>query len=265
MPARIRLQRHGKKGRPFYHIVIADGRAPRDGRFIEKIGTYNPITNPADIKLDFDKAVEWLQNGAQPSDTARAILSFKGVMFKAHLLKGVKKGALTVEQAEARFQEWLKQKQDKLETKIKGLSEKERNERKKLMDAETKVREAKAAEVAKKLAEELQVEVAENEAKAVEETVAQEPAEEVAKAEETKTEEPKAEETEEVKPEKVEEAKAEEPKEEEVKAEKVEEAKAEEPKEEEVEAEKPKTEEPAAETKEDKPEATDESKEEPKS
>jgi small subunit ribosomal protein S16 len=91
MPARIRLQRFGKKGKPFYHIVIADGRAPRDGRFIEKIGTYNPITNPAEINIDFDKAVTWLQNGAQPSDTVRAILSYKGVLFKAHLQKGVKK------------------------------------------------------------------------------------------------------------------------------------------------------------------------------
>jgi small subunit ribosomal protein S16 len=162
MPARIRLQRHGKKGRPFYHIVIADGRAPRDGRFIEKIGTYNPITNPAEINLDIDKAVTWLQNGAQPSDTARAILSYKGVLYKAHLVKGVNKGAMTEEQAEAKFQEWLQQKQEKIENKRKGLSEQERNERKKALEAEAKIKDAKAAEVAKKRAKELDAERAES-------------------------------------------------------------------------------------------------------
>ena len=87
MPARIRLQRHGKKNQPFYHIVVADGRAPRDGKFVEKIGTYNPMTNPAQIVLDTDRAVTWLKNGAQPSDTARRILSYKGVLLKRHLQK----------------------------------------------------------------------------------------------------------------------------------------------------------------------------------
>ena len=122
MPAKIRLQRHGKKGKPFYHIVIADGRAPRDGRFIEKIGTYNPITNPADIVLDIEKAIEWLNNGAQPTDTVRTILSYKGVLYKNHLLKGVKKGAMTEEQAEAKFQAWLNEKEAKIANKV---SEKE--------------------------------------------------------------------------------------------------------------------------------------------
>ena len=92
MPTMIRLSRHGKTHRAFYHIVVADGRAPRDGRFIEKIGTYNPISNPAEIVLDFDKALDWIQKGAQPTDTARAILSFKGVLYKNHLLKGAQKG-----------------------------------------------------------------------------------------------------------------------------------------------------------------------------
>jgi small subunit ribosomal protein S16 len=158
MPARIRLQRHGKKGRPFYHIVIADGRAPRDGRFIEKIGTYNPTTNPAEIILDFDKALTWLQNGAQPSDTARAILSYKGVIYKSHLLKGVKKGALTEEQAEVKFQNWLREKEEKIEAKRRGLTEAERVERKKALDEEAKVNEARAAELAKKRAVELKAE-----------------------------------------------------------------------------------------------------------
>ncbi|MDY0078597.1 MAG: 30S ribosomal protein S16 [Bacteroidales bacterium] len=158
MPARIRLQRHGKKGRPFYHIVIADGRAPRDGRFIEKIGTYNPITNPAEIVLDFDKALNWLQKGAQPSDTARAILSYKGVMHKLHLIKGVSKGALTEEQAEVKYQTWMKEKEDKIQAKRQGLSESERLERKALQAAEVKVNEARAAELAKKRADELQAE-----------------------------------------------------------------------------------------------------------
>jgi len=110
MPVRIRLARHGKKARPFYHIIIADGRAPRDGKFIEKIGTYSPITTPADIKLDFDKALSWLQKGAQPTDTCRAILSSRGVLYKNHLLKGVEKGALTEEQAEERFKVWMEEK-----------------------------------------------------------------------------------------------------------------------------------------------------------
>ena len=107
MPVKIRLTRHGKKGYAFYHVVVADSRAPRDGKFIEKIGTYNPNTNPATIDLDFEKALEWLQKGAQPTDTCRAILSYKGVMYKKHLLGGVAKGAFTAEVAEAKFAKWL--------------------------------------------------------------------------------------------------------------------------------------------------------------
>ncbi len=184
MPARIRLQRHGKKGMPFYHIVIADGRAPRDGRLIEKIGTYNPITNPAEINLDVDGAVKWLQNGAQPSDTARAILSYKGVLYKLHLLKGVKKGAFTEEEAEAKFQAWLQQKQEKIESKLKGLDESKRIDRKKRLENEAKINEMKAAEVAKKRMQDMKAEAAEanaaveTEEAVVEEAVAEKPVEE---------------------------------------------------------------------------------------
>ena len=103
MPTKIRLQRFGKKGQPFYHVVVADSRAPRDGKFIEKIGTYNPRTIPATIDLNLDRALYWLGTGAQPTETTRAILSYKGVLYKNHLLGGVKKGALTQEQADAKF------------------------------------------------------------------------------------------------------------------------------------------------------------------
>ena len=164
MPTKMRLQRHGKKNRPFYHIVIADSRAPRDGRFIEKIGTYNPITNPAEINLDIDKALTWLNNGAQPTDTVRAILSYKGVLYKKHLYKGVQKGALTVEEAEAKFQTWLSEKESKIEAKKKDLVESNRHEKKRKIEAESKVREQKEVEVAKKRAAELQLEITENQA-----------------------------------------------------------------------------------------------------
>ncbi|MCC7317040.1 MAG: 30S ribosomal protein S16 [Bacteroidales bacterium] len=163
MPAKMRLQRHGKKGKPFYHIVIADGRAPRDGRFIEKIGTYNPITNPAEINIDLEKAVKWLQNGIQPTDTVRAILSYKGVLYRLHLLKGVQKGALTMEQLEVKFQTWLNEKMAKIDAKKRNLTDDERNARKKAMEAEAKVKEEKAAELAKKMAAALKVENAEPE------------------------------------------------------------------------------------------------------
>ena len=138
MPTKIRLQRHGKKRYPFYHVVIADSRAPRDGKFIEKLGTYNPNVNPADINLDIDGTVQWLNNGAQPTDTARAILSYKGVMLKKHLAGGVKKGAFTEEQAEEKFNAWLEGKTKEVEDK-----------RSKLSDAEEKVKaDAFAAEKA---------------------------------------------------------------------------------------------------------------------
>ena len=209
MAVKIRLQRRGKKGQAFYHIVIADGRAPRDGRFIEKIGTYNPLTKPADIDLNFDKALDWLQKGAQPTDTARAILSYKGVIYKNHLLKGVKKGALTEEQANAKFDAWLKEKEDKIAKAVNATVLEKKEIIKDRFDAEAKVNESRTAEIAKKrLAEvegektETQEEVVTEETPAAEEKpVAKEVKEETPKteevpvAEEAKEETPKAEET----------------------------------------------------------------------
>lgn len=147
MPARIRLQRHGKKGQPFYHIVVADGRAPRDGRFIEKLGTYNPMTNPAQIVLNEDKACEWLKNGAQPSDTCRRILSYKGVLLKRHLQIGVEKGAISQEQADVKFNEWKQAKETKIANKVSEIANNNRNEAKSRLEAEKKANETKAAAV----------------------------------------------------------------------------------------------------------------------
>ena len=118
MAVKMRLQRKGRKKRPFYHIVVADARAPRDGRFIEKLGIYNPMTSPATIDLDRDRAFDWLQKGAQPTDTVRAILRFKGVLYKKHLMRGVKKGALTMEEAEAKYKEWIDEKEQKIASRI---------------------------------------------------------------------------------------------------------------------------------------------------
>ena len=154
MPTKIRLQRKGKKGQPFYHLVVADGRAPRDGRFIERLGTYNPMTHPATIAIDFERALHWVQVGAQPTDTARSILAKKGVMLKHHLLKGVTKGAMTVEQAEEKFQDWLKEKEQKLEQAKKDAQLSEKELSKKKLEEERKVNEARAEEIAKKRAKE---------------------------------------------------------------------------------------------------------------
>ena len=150
MPAKIRLTRHGRKRSPFYHIVIADSRAPRDGKFIERIGIYDPNTNPATIELDFDSAIDWLQKGAQPTDTCRAILSYKGVLYKNHLINGVKKGAFSEEEVEKRFQTWLTAKEQKIQAKKDGLSDEAKEEAKKIFDAEAKVNEARAEEIARK-------------------------------------------------------------------------------------------------------------------
>ena len=155
MATKIRLQRHGKKGNAFFHIVVADGRAPRDGRYIEKLGTYNPVTNPATIELNFERAVHWVSTGATPTDTTKALLSYKGVMMKEHLLRGVAKGALTLDQAEVKFQDWLNAKEAKISGKINklaatkksSLEEKLANE-KAVKDARTKAISDKAAEVA---------------------------------------------------------------------------------------------------------------------
>jgi len=145
MPVRIRLQRHGKKGKPFYWIVAADSRSKRDGKFLEKLGTYNPNTNPATINLDVDGSVQWLHNGAQPTDTARAILSYKGVLMKKHLLDGVKKGAFDEAEAEKRFTAWLEEKENKIQAKRDGLSKADADAKAKALAAEKEVNEKRIA------------------------------------------------------------------------------------------------------------------------
>jgi small subunit ribosomal protein S16 len=144
MPTKIRLSRHGKKGHAFYQIVVADGRAPRDGKYIEKIGSYDPNTNPATILLDTEKALAWIQKGAQPTDTVRTILSYKGVMYKNHLAKGVVKGALTAENAEKKFESWITQKEGKTTESRNKLTNKQDEEAKARFAAETKAKETKA-------------------------------------------------------------------------------------------------------------------------
>ena len=157
MPVKIRLQRHGKKGKPFFWIVAADSRAKRDGKFLEKLGVYNPTTNPATIDIDVDSSVKWLQNGAQPTDTARAILSYKGVLLKNHLAGGVRKGALTEEQAEEKFNAWISEKEGKVEAKKENLSKEQEAAKAKALEAEKEVnakREAEAAAAAQPEVEE---------------------------------------------------------------------------------------------------------------
>jgi len=175
MSTKIRLSRHGKTHSAFYHIVVADGRAPRDGRFIEKLGTYNPIANPAEIVLNFDKALDWIQKGAQPTDTARMILSSKGVMHMHHLLKGVKKGAFSETEAEAKFQKWLSEKEAKIAAKRSGEDEKIRATQKAKLDAEVKINEDRATEIAKKKTAEIDAKV-----KAAQEAAAEKAAKEEA-------------------------------------------------------------------------------------
>ncbi|MDV7137273.1 30S ribosomal protein S16 [Maribacter sp. TH_r10] len=148
MPVKIRLQRHGKKGKPFYWIVAADSRAKRDGKFLEKLGIYNPNTNPATIELKIDNSVEWLNNGAQPTDTARAILSYKGVLLKHHLLGGVRKGALTEEQAEEKFNAWIAEKEQAVASKVSGLDKEKADAKSKALAAEKEINEKRAAEAA---------------------------------------------------------------------------------------------------------------------
>jgi small subunit ribosomal protein S16 len=150
MATKIRLQRHGKKGKPFYYIVVADARAPRDGRFIERIGSYNPNTNPATIDINFDKTLDWVNSGAQPTDTCRAILSYKGVLYRKHLQGGVAKGALTTEQADEKFQAWLDQKDGKITGKKSTLTSAKEEARKAALAAEAKKKEDKAAAIAAK-------------------------------------------------------------------------------------------------------------------
>ena len=180
MAVKIRLQRHGKKGNPIYWIVIADEQSKRDGKYIEKLGTYDPNTNPASIELDFDSSIKWLEKGAQPTNTAKAILSYEGVLLRKHLNLGVQKGAFTEEEAKKRFDEWKKGKGAKIEKKIEDLEstlESNKKEARKREEEYSKKRseESKAKEEAKA-----------EEAKAAEETA---PAEEEAPAEEAKAEE----------------------------------------------------------------------------
>lgn len=153
MSTKIRLSRHGKKGYAFYHIVVADSRAPRDGRFIEKLGTYNPNTNPATVVLNFESAVRWIGVGAQPTDTARSILSKEGVMYRHHLNGGVRKGAFTEEVAEQKFAKWKAEKEAKTASTKAALDAAKAKTAKERLEAETKVKEAKAAALAAKLAE----------------------------------------------------------------------------------------------------------------
>lgn len=182
MPVRIRLQRFGKKGAPFYHIVVADGRAPRDGKFIEKIGTYNPMRNPAEINLDVDKAVKWMRNGAQPTDTARSLMSAKGAMLKHHLLRGVDKGAFSLEEAERRFQAWVSEKEAKREKIVAGLNSDKASKVAARLEEEKKVKEAIAAKVAEKKAAAVAAAAAAAEANAEEAPAAEAAAETPAEA-----------------------------------------------------------------------------------
>ena len=169
MATKIRLQRHGKKGKPFYYIVVADARAPRDGRFIERLGSYNPNTNPATIDINFDKTLDWVNNGAQPTDTCRAILSYKGVLYKKHLKGGLKKGALTEEQVESKFAEWTDHKEGKITGKKTSLVSAKDEARKAALAAEAIKKEEKAAAIAAKNAPAVE-ETPEEEAPAAEAT-----------------------------------------------------------------------------------------------
>ncbi len=177
MATKLRLQRHGRKKQAYYYIVAADSRAPRDGRFIDRIGNYNPNTNPATIELDLEKAVKWLDNGAIPTNTVRAILSYKGAMMLHHLHGGVNKGALTSEQADKKFEEWMSQKTDKVQSKRDKLASDKSKADADRFKAETAVKEAKAAAIAARIAaeeaaanttEEVIVDATENTAEVVE-------------------------------------------------------------------------------------------------
>jgi small subunit ribosomal protein S16 len=167
MPAKIRLSRQGRKKKPIYHIVVADSRAPRDGKFIESLGSYNPSTNPATIDLNFEKALDWLQKGAQPTDTCKAILSYKGVLMKKHLLEGAKKGAFTEEEAIARFEKWMQEKDAKIQAKENSLETAKATAEKQRFADEVKKKEAKTQEIAKKRAAEVAAEKAEVETEEV--------------------------------------------------------------------------------------------------
>ena len=188
MATKIRLARHGRKRKPFYHIVVADGRAPRDGRFIEKLGTYNPNTNPATIEVDFDRAVSWLEQGAQPTDTTKAILSYQGALMRVHLNKGVAKGAMTQEQSDAKFDAWKAEKAQLVEKKVTSLNEAKDSKVKASMEAETAKRQANQERIDAKLNP-----VVEEEVQVVEESATEDVAEEVSEVAAEETETPTAE------------------------------------------------------------------------
>lgn len=192
MPTKIRLQRHGKKKYAYFHVVIADSRAPRDGKFIEKIGTYNPNTNPATIDIDFDRSLTWVKKGAQPTETVKALLSYKGVIYKNHLDKGVEKGAFSQEDAEKKFEAWLQEKEGKITSKKDKLSASVQEETKKRLAAEKEINEKRAASISAKL-QDTASEIAESVADAAESAVdtVTETAEAVADAVEEKVEEVK--------------------------------------------------------------------------
>jgi small subunit ribosomal protein S16 len=193
MPVKMRLARHGRKRYAYYHIVVADSRAPRDGRYIERIGSYNPNTDPATIDLDFDKAYDWLVKGAQPTETMKAILSYKGVLYKKHLMGGVKKGAFTEEEAERKLEKWLTDKEAQIQAKRDRLAGEESAALKKQLDAETKLREAKEAAIAAKNSELAAEEAAARAEQAAEEATEETATEETAApAEETSAPEEKS-------------------------------------------------------------------------
>lgn len=192
MATRIRLQRHGKKGKAFFHLVAADSRAKRDGKFIEKLGTYNPNTNPATIDINFERTLNWVQVGAEMSDTARAILSYKGVLHKNHLLNGVKKGALTAEDVETKFAAWVAEKDAKVSGKKDNLAKNAAADKVARLKAEEEANAAKAAAIeAKNTPVEEVVADTEVEAPVAEETASEEATE--APAEEAGEEEASAE------------------------------------------------------------------------
>ena len=185
MATKIRLARHGKKGKPFYHIVIADSRAKRDGRYIERIGSYDPNKNPAIIDIDFERALHWVGVGAQPTDTVRAMLSYRGVLYKNHLLKGVKKGALTEAQVEEKFNAWIAEKENKIESKISNLEKAQEKAKSDALAAEKAKNDSRAKAIAE--AEAVQIAKAEaEETPATEEAPTEEtPASEEAPSDET--------------------------------------------------------------------------------
>ncbi|MBO8480216.1 MAG: 30S ribosomal protein S16 [Bacteroidetes bacterium] len=183
MAVKIRLQRHGKKNFAFFHIVVADSRSPRDGRYIEQLGTYNPNTNPATIVLNSERALAWIKVGAEPTLTARRILSYEGVLLRHHLDGGVAKGALTQAEADKKWNDWKAQRDAKIEAKKTALKNSAVEARKAAKEAEVKVNEARAEALAKKAAE-LAAKQQEAEAEAsADEAAAEAPAAEEAQAE----------------------------------------------------------------------------------